>query len=50
MNNPFCGPESEDCVANQTLKDKSCLVPCAGLYADIVEDMENMMKKMTRGT
>ena len=28
----------EDCVANQTLKDKSCLVPCNGLYADTVDD------------
>ena len=22
---------------NQTLRDKSCLVPCTGLYADVVE-------------
>ena len=22
----------------QTLKDKSCLVPCSGLYADIADD------------
>merc|ERR1712130_203111 len=28
----------EDCVANQTLKDKSCLVPCNGLYADTVDE------------
>ena len=34
----FCGPEKEDCVANQTLKDISCLVPCSGLYADIADD------------
>ena len=33
-----CGPEKESCVTNQTLKDKSCLVPCTGLYADIVDD------------
>ena len=33
-----CGPEKESCVANQTLKDKSCLVPCSGLYADIADD------------
>ena len=35
---PFCDPKKENCVANQTLKDQSCLVPCAGLYADIVVD------------
>ena len=34
----FCGPENESCVANQALADKSCLVPCTGLYADIVDD------------
>ena len=34
----FCGPEKERCVANQTLKDESCLVPCTGLYADIADD------------
>ena len=33
----ICGPEKESCVANQTLKDKSCLVPCSGLYADVVD-------------
>ena len=35
-----CGKEKEDCVANQTLKDKSCLIPCTGLYADIVDDTQ----------
>ena len=49
----YCGPEKERCVANQTFKDKSCLVPCTGLYADIADDSqkqttqafeENMMK------
>ena len=40
-----CGPEKESCVANQTLKDKSCLVPCAGLYADI-EDNSLQANKM----
>ena len=41
----FCGPERESCVANQTLKDKSCLVPCSGLYADIWDNSvkQNMM-------
>ena len=34
----FCGPEKEGCIANQTLKDKNCLIPCTGLYADITED------------
>ena len=34
----FCGPEKENCVGNQTLKDESCLVSCTGLYADIVDD------------
>ena len=31
----FCGPEKESCVGNQTLRDKSCLIPCTGLYADV---------------
>ena len=34
---PYCGPLEEDCVTNQTLKDKNCLIPCAGLYADITD-------------
>ena len=34
----FCGPEKESCVSKQTLKDKSCLIPCTGLYADIADD------------
>ena len=33
-----CGPEMESCVGNQTLKDKSCLIPCTGLYADVADD------------
>ena len=33
-----CGPEKEGCVAEQPLRDQSCLVPCAGLYADITEE------------
>ena len=43
---PFCGPEKENCVANQTLKDKSCLVSCDGLYADIEDDSlkQNVVK------
>ena len=34
----FCGPEKEGCVGNQTLKDKSCLKSCVGIYADIADD------------
>ena len=33
-----CSPRTEDCVANQTLNDENCLVPCGGLYADIADD------------
>ena len=42
----FCGPERESCVKNQTLKDKSCLVSCEGLYADISDDSfkQNVLK------
>ena len=42
----FCGPEKESCVGNQTLKDKRCLIPCTGLYADIEDDSlkQNIMK------
>ena len=41
-----CRLESETCVANQTLKDEKCLVPCDGLYADIADDSDNQnMKK-----
>ncbi len=36
-----CGPEKEGCVGNQTLKDKSCLVPCTGLYADVEDNSLN---------
>ena len=32
---PNCGQEKEECIANATLKDKDCLIPCDGLYADI---------------
>ena len=34
----LCGPWEEICIANQTLKDENCLVPCTGLYADISDD------------
>ena len=58
MQNLFCGPEKESCVGNQTLKDKSCLVPCTGLYADIPDDsnyqldrqnMANLEQNMMKG-
>ena len=35
---PYCGPEKETCVKNQTVDDKACLISCAGLYADITDD------------
>ena len=43
---PFCGPEKEVCVKSQPLEDKSCLVPCNGLYADIadVSGMQSVIK------
>ena len=34
----FCGPDKERCVANQTLRDENCLIPCSGLYADVADD------------
>ena len=43
----FCGPEHEDSVAKQTLKDDSCLVACDGLYADISD--ENFQLKTIEG-
>ena len=44
-----CGPEKERCVQIQTLKDESCRISCAGLYADIWDDstkqsLQNVMK------
>ena len=32
---PYCGREKETCIANVTLRDNECLIPCEGLYADI---------------
>ena len=37
--------ESEACVGNQTLKDKSCLVPCSGLFADIADDLHYQLNR-----
>ena len=34
----YCGFEKESCVEKANLRDKSCLVPCVGLYADIADD------------
>ena len=28
----------EGCIGNQTFKDKRCLIPCSGLYADTEDD------------
>ena len=42
-----CGPEKEDCIRNQTLRDKSCLVPCTGLYADFKDD--SLTQAMRKG-
>merc|ERR1711971_714865 len=33
----FCGPEKSACVGSQNLRDRSCLVPCSGLYADTAD-------------
>ena len=55
----FCGPNEETCVANKTLKHKTCLVPCTGLYADTYDDSlkentqdfeKNFEKKVMKGT
>ena len=43
----ICGPKSESCVARQVLKDDSCLVPCAGLYADVSDN--SLERKMSEG-
>ena len=34
-----CGLEKDTCVAEQAKKDKSCLVPCTGIYADVTEEL-----------
>ena len=41
-----CGPEKEACINGQVLRDPSCFVPCAGLYADITE--ENFLLQLRR--
>ena len=43
----FCGPEKENCVSAQSLKDKECLVPCSGLYADIADG--SLEKEIVKG-
>ena len=32
----------ESCVRNQTFKDESCLVSCAGIHADIANDIDSL--------
>ena len=46
----ICGPEKEGCIVNQTLRDESCLIPCAGLYADIDNyvDIVDSLKRTTQ--
>ena len=34
----FCAPDKKSCVVRQPKKDKSCLVPCIGLYTDFTDD------------
>ena len=56
----FCGPEKKDCVTGQFLNNKSCLVPCDGLYADIdglyadidslKEDLGLLRQDLVKGT
>ena len=43
---PSCGPEKEVCVKKQSLKDKSCLVACSGLYADMDYYDNNLKQTM----
>ena len=38
----ICGPEKESCVATKTVNDKSCLVTCAGLYADVEDNVDDV--------
>ena len=47
-----CGPEKERCVAEQPLRDESCLVPCSGLYAEISEEsfMQQLRKERNAST
>ena len=46
----MCGPEKECCVGNQTLRDNSCLVPCAGLYAYISDDSGTKLRIFNHNT
>ena len=40
----ICSPEKATCVGKVNLKDETCLVPCDGLYADIV-DVDDSLKQ-----
>ena len=49
----YCGPDKENCIANQTMRDKSCLVPCDGIYAYITahekdEDVKSVTSSYLR--
>ena len=45
----ICSPEKATCVGKVNLKDETCLVPCDGLYADIVDVDDSLKQKMTKG-
>ena len=42
----ICGPDKDSCIAEQSLHDRSCLVPCTGIYADITEEL--FLQKLRR--
>ena len=45
----ICSPEKATCVAKVNMKDEMCLVPCDGLYADMVYVDDSLKQKMTKG-
>ena len=48
----ICSPKEESCVKTQPLSDKSCLVPCTGLYADVSEELflQQLRRKFSNST
>ena len=49
----YCDSDKENCIANQTMRDKSCLVPCDGIYAYITahekdEDVKSVTSSYLR--
>ena len=49
----FCGPEHRNCVTSPFVYNKSCLVPCDGLYADIdslKKDLDSLRQDLVKGT